>query len=189
MLRDWVRHNASQIVQVAEKHECDLIVFEHLRDQRVPGYDELKQKSREEKRWLAMFSYGKIRRKVTEKAIERGMRVVVVPEFKSSRICSACGHLSEGRKWRKLKTQGKFKCQCGAPESHKSAGATTCRSPAVNSPEGTGTGSCKCRFELDSDANASRVLARLLRGEISLPSREPLAGNQGPLTAAESAIQ
>src|SRR5690606_39378467 len=39
MIRDWVRHNVSQIIAAAERHQCDLIVFESLRNQKVPGYE------------------------------------------------------------------------------------------------------------------------------------------------------
>jgi len=139
MIRDWVRHNAAQVVAAAEKHQCDLIVFESLRGFRPPGYDQLTAEKERKKRWLAMFAYGRVRHKVTEKAVERGMRVVTVPYFMSSQVCSACGReqSNQGR-WRKNKKQRKFKCEyCGA--------------------------------EVGSDANAARVLARVFWDEIRLP--------------------
>lgn len=39
MIRDWARHNTKRIVDAAEDHRCDLIVFESLRGIRLPGYD------------------------------------------------------------------------------------------------------------------------------------------------------
>jgi len=88
MIRDWVRLNASQIIKIAESKNVDLIVFESMRGFRAPGYDKL---DRDKKRRLAWFAFGQIRRKVTEKAVERGMRVVTVPYKSSSKICAECG--------------------------------------------------------------------------------------------------
>jgi len=145
MVRDWARLNASRIVAAAEEHHCDLIVFESLRGTRVPGYDQLDSESERKKAEGVLYAYGRVRRKVTEKAVERGMRTVTVPYFKSSRVCSACGHeqRNQGR-WRKNKRKGKFICECAAP-------------------------ACGCGAKLGSDANAARVLARVFWGEITLP--------------------
>jgi hypothetical protein len=151
MIRDWVRHNAAQVVAAAEQHHCDLIVFESFRGFTPPGYDKLDTGSERKKRWLAMFAYGRIRRKVVEKAVERGMRVVTVPYFKSSQVCSACGRAQENvGLLRKNKNQRKFICE------HKG-----------------------CSEELNSDANAARVLARVFWGEITLPSPEKKSSHKG----------
>jgi hypothetical protein len=144
MIRDWVRHNAAQVVNHAEKHQCDLIVFESLRGFSAPGYDKVEP---DKKRWLAMFAYGRIRRKVVEKAVERGMRVVTVPYFKSSQFCAACGHeQQEKARLRRNKKKGQFKCECAAAKR-----------------------TCNCSAEINSDANAARILARVFWDEIRLP--------------------
>lgn len=163
MIRDWVRHNAAQIVAVAEEHQCDLIVFESLRGFRAPGYDKMDP---DKKRWLAMFAYGRIRRKVVEKAVERGMRVVVVPYFQSSQVCSACGHQQQntGRLKKNKKKQRRFECECGPSRSAKKNG----RQPEKPSPHPN----CCCNAKMDSDANAARVVARVFWDEIHLPSPE-----------------
>jgi len=139
MIRDWVRLNASQIVKAAEREKADLIVFESLRGFRAPGYDSLKE---EKKRFLAYFAHGRIRRKVTEKAVERGMRVVTVPYFKSSQFCAVCKREQEDKnRWYDNKRRREFVCEyCG----YKSD---------------------------DSDVNAARVLARVFWGEIVLPEK------------------
>lgn len=147
MIRDWVRLNAAQIVKAAEKHGCDLIVFESLRGFRPPGYDKLGLEPERKKRWLAMFAYGRVRRKVIEKAVERGMRVVTVPYFKSSQVCSECGAVQENTgRLRKNKEVRKFICEKKA-----------------------------CAVELNSDLNAARVLARVFWGEVTLPSPDTKA--------------
>lgn len=141
MVRDWARHNAARIIAEAEKNECDLIVFESLRGVRLPGYDELSDDSRRKKAEGVLYAYGRLRAKVREKAVERGMRVVTVPYFKSSQVCSQCGRVQENTGlWRKHKRERKFVCE------HK-----------------------KCGAQLDSDANAARVLARVFWDEITLP--------------------
>ncbi|RIK66295.1 MAG: hypothetical protein DCC65_09995 [Planctomycetota bacterium] len=144
MIRDWARHNASQIVKAAEEHQCDVIVFESLRGFRPPGYDKLDEMSAKKKRWLAMFAYGRVRRKVIEKAVERGMRVVTVPYFKSSQVCSDCGReqVNVGLLRKNKLSKGQFVCE-------------------------------NCKVTLTSDANAARVLARVFRGEIMLPKARP----------------
>jgi hypothetical protein len=170
MIRDWVRHNAAQIVALAESHRCDLIVFESLRGFLAPGYDYLLLRdgrpALEKKRWLAMFAYGRIRRKVAEKAVERGMRVITVPYGYSSHICSACGHEQQLKgRMRKNKGNRRFECECGVP--HRSGK----KDGSKKLPESSG--GCRCKLTVDSDANAARVLARVFWGEIVLPSREP----------------
>ncbi|MEP0842237.1 MAG: transposase [Phycisphaerae bacterium] len=136
MIRDWIRLNAAQVMAVAEKHGCDLIVFESLRGFRLPGYHEMDP---DKKRRQAMFAFGRVRRKVVEKAVERGMRVVTVPYFKSSQFCSACRREQRNKgQWRRNKREGKFKCE-------------------------------HCGCQLNSDANAAQVLARVFWGEIQLP--------------------
>lgn len=184
MIRDWVRHNASCIIAAAEQYECDLILFENLRETRVPGYDVLNPKAAHEKRQLAVLSFGRIRQKVTEKAVERGMRVVTVPEFRSSRVCSQCGHdqtldRSQQRKWKKNKEQGKFRCLCAAPATGNSSGSKRDQAAPAGEQEqqpAAQQSNCQCRLELHSDVNAARVLARILLGEIPLPPREPAKG-------------
>lgn len=142
MIRDWTRLNAAQIVKVAEDQRCNLIVFESLRGFLAPGYDKLCPKEEDKKRWLAMFAYGRVRRKVVEKAVERGMRVVTVPYYKSSQVCSTCGAVQENTNLhRENKRDRKFICEKNT-----------------------------CAVELNSDANAARVLARIFWGEITLPS-------------------
>lgn len=150
MIRDWVRLNTRQIIAAAEEHHCDLIVFESLRGFRLPGYAELNP---EQKRRLAMWSFGRIRRKVIEKAVERGMRVVMVPYFSSSQVCWRCGHAQQDKnRWRKNKKQRRFQCECGDSRARVSD------RPA-----------CRCSEQLNSDANAARVLARVFWGELRLP--------------------
>jgi hypothetical protein len=154
MIRDWARHNAAQIITTAEKHRCDLIVFESLRGFKPKGYDEM---DLGQKRRLAFFAYGRVRRKVVEKAVERGMRVATLPYGFSSQICSACGHEQQdkGRLW-KNKGKRRFECECAAP-----------RKKPGESPR-----PCSCKLTLDSDANAARVLPRVFWGEIVLPAHE-----------------
>lgn len=141
MFRDWARHNAAQIVAAAEQQGCDLVVFESLRGFRLPGYEQMDP---EKKRRLAMFAFGRIRRKVTEKAVERGMRVVTVPYFRSSQVCSTCGRVQQNAgRLRKNKKDRKFICEHNG-----------------------------CGTEMNCDANAARVLARVFWGEITLSSPE-----------------
>jgi IS605 OrfB family transposase len=138
MIRDWARTNAAQIIRLAEEKRADLIVFESLRGFRAPGYDKLEA---EKKRRFAFFAFGKIRRKVVEKAVERGMRVVTVPYFKSSQVCCKCGAVQENlNRLRKNKDKRRFECE----------------------KQG-------CGFQADSDQNAARVLGRVFWGEIHLP--------------------
>jgi len=137
MIRDWVRLNAAQIIEASQKHQADLIVFESLRGFRARGYEVLDP---DQKRRLAFFAYGKIRRKVAEKAVERGMRIVTVPYFESSQHCGKCGKKQEDTtrcKDNKLKRR-RFECEY-------------------------------CQNKDNSDANAARVLARVFWGEIQLP--------------------
>ncbi len=138
MIRDWVRLNASQIIKVAEKKDVDLIVFESLRGFHAPGYDKLDLEKRER---LAFFAYGKIRRKVVEKAVERGMRVVTVPYRYTSRICSECGiKQQDTMKWAKNKRKRRFSCECD-----------------------------NCSYEGNSDDNAALVIGKVFWGQIRLP--------------------
>jgi len=139
MIRDWVRLNVSQVITEAERAGVDLIVFESLRGFSAPGYDKLDQ---EKKRRLAFFAYGRIRRKATEKAVERGMRVVTVPYRDSSQICSVCGKKQENRgRWNKNKRGRQFDCEY-------------------------------CGFKANSDDNAARVLGRVFWGDIQLPAQK-----------------
>lgn len=159
MIRDWVRHNVSQIIAAAEKHQCDLIVFESLRNQKVPGYERKDDEAVRQKQEQAILSFGRIRHKVKEKAVERGMRVVTVPDFKSSRVCSACGHEQrDSGRLTKNKRSRKFICECGDPKVRKDKKVD---------PE------CQCTEQLNSDANAARVLARVFWDEIKLPLPDP----------------
>lgn len=136
MIRDWSRHNAKRIVDAAEAHGCDLIVFESLRGVRLPGYDVM---DADKKRRQVMFAFGRVRRKVVEKAVERGMRVVTAPYFKSSQVCSACGRVQENTGLlKKNKAKRHFICE-------------------------------HCKATVNSDANAARVLARVFWSEITLP--------------------
>lgn len=140
MYRDWVRLNASQIIKIAEENHVDLIVFESQRGFSLPGRDKL---DKDEKRRKAFWSQGRIRHKVKEKAVERGMRVIGVPYFKSSRVCAKCRALQENHGlWRKNKGKGIFQCE-------------------------------KCKEKSDSDENAARVLGKVFWGDIRLPDPTP----------------
>jgi hypothetical protein len=139
MLRDWVRLNASQIIKEASKNAVDLIIFESMRGFKAPDYDKIGED--EKKRRLAFFAYGKIRRKVAEKAVERGMRVITAPYFFSSKTCSKCGRLQTNEKvWRENKKNKSFECE-----------------------------NEKCKFKEDSDKNAAIVLVKVFWGKIKLP--------------------
>lgn len=138
MIKDWVRHNTSQIIENAERNDVDLIVFESMRGFKAPGYDVIDD---DKKRRLATFSYGRIRRKVTEKAVERGMRVITVPYRFSSQVCAECGVKQEDRtKWAKNKKKHYFECEC-------------------------------CEHKANSDENAAHVLAKVFWGDIILPEK------------------
>jgi hypothetical protein len=140
MIRDWVRLNASQIIAAAVRENVDLILFESLRGFAPPGYDRTDD---DKKRRLAFFAYGRIRRKVAEKAVERGMLVLTLPYRDSSQICALCGRKQANHGlWKKNKRKKMFVCEyyCGAEATN-------------------------------SDQNAARVLARVFWGEISLPSK------------------
>ncbi|MCL6482209.1 MAG: transposase, partial [Firmicutes bacterium] len=129
MLKDWVRLNASQIIREAEKNKVDLIVLEHLLGFKPPSYD---HPDLEKKRRVAFFAYGRIREKLTEKAVERGMRVVTVPYFASSKVCAKCGKKQEDdSRWKKNKRNGRFECE-------------------------------HCCFKRQADENAARVLGRVI---------------------------
>ncbi|NOG53771.1 MAG: transposase [Planctomycetes bacterium] len=143
MIRDWARLNARQIVDLAEGNQCDLIVFESLRGSRKPSYHLLGPNSERQKAEQVLYAYGQVRRKVTEKAVERGMRTVTVPYHKSSQVCHQCGkEQSNLGLWRKNKRDGKFVCDQE-----------------------------QCDQKSNSDANAARVLARVFLGEITLPKK------------------
>ncbi len=140
MIRDWTRLNARQIIQLAKKKQVDLIVFENLRGFRPPGYD---KPDLEKKRRVAFFAHGRIRRKVTEKAVERGMRVITVPCQYSSQVCGQCRKKQEDKKrWKKNKRKGHFECE-------------------------------HCGFTAQADENAARVLGQVFWGEIELPAEMP----------------
>jgi transposase len=137
MLRDWVRLNTARIITAAENKKADLIVFESLRGFRAPGYDNLDEAK---KRRLAFFSHGRIRHKVREKAVERGMRVITVPYLKSSQYCGYCGKEKlEKAALKKNKRKHSFQCEY-------------------------------CGYGCHSDVNAARVLGRVFWGEIVLPT-------------------
>lgn len=138
MIRDWVRLNTSQIIEAAERNKVDLIVFESMRGFRAPGYDKLDENK---KRRLAFFAHGRIRHKVREKAVERGMRVVTVPYLKSSQFCAKCGkEQQDKKKWEKNKRILRFNCD-------------------------------RCGYKANSDENAAGVLGRVFWGEIELPKK------------------
>ena len=138
MIRDWVRLNVSQIIQTAEQNQVDLIVFESMRGFRVPGYDKI---DADKKRRLAFLAHGAIRRKTTEKAVERGMRVVTVPYLKSSQLCAQCGQEQQDKRtWERNKRKHRFQCE-----------------------------DRNCGHHGNSDENAARVLGRVFWGEIKLP--------------------
>lgn len=142
MIRDWVRLNARQIILLAEDHKVDLIVFESLRGLKPPGYD---NPDLEKKRRVAFFAHGRIRRKVTEKAVERGMRVVTVPYWGSSQVCANCGRKQNDlKKWKANKRKGCFQCEWE-----------------------------NCGYKANADENAARVLGRVFWGEIKLPTESP----------------
>ncbi len=142
MIRDWARVNARQIMQCAEQEKADLIVLESLRGFRPPGYD---NPDLDKKRRVAFFAHGRIRRKLTEKAVERGMRVVTVPYMSSSKVCACCGRLQNNEsRWKKNKRKGCFACEYQA-----------------------------CGFQAHADENAARVLGRVFWGEIALPTTKP----------------
>lgn len=147
MIRDWVRLNAKQIIDHAVNERADLVVFESMRGFLPPGYDKLDPELTKKKRWLAYFSYGAIRRKVTEKAVERGMRTVTVPYLCSSQYCCACGQRrTDEIRWKKNKRQHAFVCEHANCRHHDQ--------------------------RVDSDENAARVLGRVFWGEIVLPVDE-----------------
>jgi hypothetical protein len=143
MVRDWARHNAAQIIAAAQEHQCDVIVFESLRGKRMPGYDQLGDDNERKKAEGVLYAYGRIRRKVTEKAVERGMVVVTAPYFKSSQVCCRCGK-AQGNLglWKKNKEKRIFLCEY-------------------------------CKEQSNSDSNAAQVLGRVFWGEIQLPAAQP----------------
>ncbi|HED53515.1 MAG TPA: hypothetical protein ENJ00_04870 [Phycisphaerales bacterium] len=148
MVKDWARLNASQIIKAAEKHNCDLIVFESLRSKPKADYNKLSDRYERQKAERVIYAFGRVRQKVKEKAVERGMRVVTVPYFKSSQHCSTCGRVMEDSgAFQKNKKRKKFICD------HKDC-------QAYDKP-------------IDSDANAARVLGRVFWGEITLPDPAP----------------
>lgn len=166
MVRDWSRLNAKQIIDAAEEHRCDLIVFESLRGRRMPGYEKLDEDSQRKKAEGVIYAYGRVRRKVMEKAVERGMRVVTVPYHNSSKVCSVCGHVQQnpGLLQKNKLSKRKFICE-----------------------------DKKCAAETNSDANAARLLARVFWGEIKLPaptkeSRSKPKDRQAELTAPAGAV-
>lgn len=147
MARDWARLNARQIMARAIEHSCDLIVFESLRGHRVPGFDTLGQEAERKKQEQLLYAFGRVRRKVAEKAVERGMRVVTVPYFKSSQVCAGCGRAQANLGlWKKNKAKKEFKCE----------------------HEG-------CKHRCNSDANAARVVGGVFWGSIVLPEPDPRA--------------
>lgn len=137
MIRDWARLNASQIIKQAVESQADLLVFESHRGSRLPGSDKVDDPDK--KRRLAFLSHGHIKRKVKEKAVERGMRVVTAPFRYSSQTCSECGKTQQNKsKLNKNKKDRKFVCET-------------------------------CGFESNSDDNAARVMGKVFWGQIRLP--------------------
>ncbi len=143
MIRDWARLNASQIIKLTEESPVDLIVLESERGFVAKGRAEKKEERDEKSRKMGFFAYGLIRRKLTEKAVERGMRVIMVPYRFSSQVCSECGcYQKEQKRLKENKTKRTFICE------HKN-----------------------CKYETNSDANAARVIGRVFWG-LELPSPE-----------------
>ncbi|QOJ14120.1 MAG: transposase [Planctomycetia bacterium] len=171
MVRDWARLNARQIIKLAEKHRCDLVVFESLRGNRLPAYDKLGDQSARKKQEGTLYAYGRVRRKVAEAAVERGMRVVTVPYFKSSQVCSECGHEQKNAgRLKKHKSERRFTCECGelpANRGKEKSGSV----PTLKTPRGGSQ--CRCTLHTGSDANAARVIGRVFWGDIVLPRRNP----------------
>jgi hypothetical protein len=95
MIKDWVRLNVSEVVKAANETGADLIVFESHRNFSVPGYDKIDPDKKQKTDRLTIFSPARIRLKVKEKAVERGMLVMTVPEFQSSKRCCKCGQRGE----------------------------------------------------------------------------------------------
>jgi hypothetical protein len=162
MIRDWVRLNARQIIDAAEKHGCDLIVFESMRGLRLPGYNEA-MGHENKKRREGLLAFGRVRRKVTEKAVERGMRTITVPYGRSSQVCSSCGRwqcdtASDKKRWKKDKDKKRFICKYSSCPLHLKLPKEGKKKIEV------------LKQALDSDINAARVLARVFWGEITLPT-------------------
>jgi hypothetical protein len=134
MVRDWVRLNVKQIMDKAEELNADLIVLDSSRKPMVPGRDnpDLPEKQRK-----AYRAFGQIRHKLCEKAVERGMRVVTVPEAHTSGACHLCGAPGKQQK----DAERKFKCKNPECEIHKTG-------------------------EIDPDVNAALVLGRVFWGEL-----------------------
>ena len=141
MIRDWARLNAAQIMKEAVENKVDLIVFESTRGFRAPGYDKTTNDNPRKKLDRAFFAYGKVRRKVAEKAVELGMRVVTVPYKESSQHCGGCGKKQEnhGLLIKNKLDKRKFICE-------------------------------HCKVEAGSEENAAKVIARVFWGDIVLPS-------------------
>lgn len=153
MIRDWARDHAYQIMQAAENHKVDLIVMESQRGFTAPGRD---TKQDDKNRKLDFFAWGMVRRRVREKAVERGMRFVTVPYLQSSKYCSKCGadnciDEESRRVWKKNK-EGSFKGQPNEVPSKFVCNDKKCGN--LLTPEGF---------------NAARVLARVFLGEMILP--------------------
>lgn len=138
MVRDWVRLNASQIIKLAETHKADVILLDSSRKPMVPAYDD---QNLPEKQRKAYRAFGQIRHKLREKAVERGMRVVMVPEGNTSSACHACGELS--KQATHAKKARLFACKNEKCEISK-------------------------RNDVDCDVNAALVMGRLFWGEIDL---------------------
>lgn len=143
MIRDWARLVASRVIKKAEENDVDLIVFESQRGFPLPGYDKVAKYDSDKKRRLAFYAHGRVRHKVTEKAVERGMRVVTTPYFYSSQTCSECGRKQGNhRLWRTNKGNGSFICEYDG-----------------------------CNNRMDCDENAAKVLGRVFWGDIVLPDQ------------------
>lgn len=134
MMQDWVRLNVRRIIEKAEGLKADVIVLDSSRRPMVPARDnpDLTQKQRK-----AYRAFGQIRHKLREKAVERGMRVLMVPEGRTSEACHQCGQPGNT----KQKKARIFKCKNPNCAVHKA-----------------GT--------FDSEINAALVLGRVFWGEI-----------------------
>jgi hypothetical protein len=181
MIRDWVRLNAQQVIAMAEKHHCDLIVFESMRGQRLPGYNQAMGEA-DKKRKEGMLAFGKVRRKVTEKAVERGMRTVTVPYGRSSQVCSACGrwqcdNAADEKRWKNDKRNKRFLCKhkdCALHLDPSTYGERIKEEKDKRKSAAIKAEQCNSiqQKALDSDINGARVLARVFWGEITLPTPE-----------------
>lgn len=142
MIRDWAREVSRKLIEVAVRERVDLLIFESMRGFQAPGYDKTGDMDTDKKQKLGFYAYGAVRKKVTEKAVEHGMRTVTVPYMLSSQFCSDCKTRQQDlRKWEDRKKKSEFVCE-------------------------------NCDTKLHSDDNAARVLEKVFWGDILLPVKE-----------------